>query len=73
MAEDCRRSFEGHIEYDERRDAIFSILQRDGRGKVFTVEGRVRGELLPLIQQHTPPDSHYHTDARLRGSSVVSM
>lgn len=94
LAEDCRRPFSGEIECDEallggRRKGkrgwgaagkvmVFGILQRDGRVKVFAVEGRGRDELLPLIQEHTTPGSLYYTDdwqayasLSVRGEHVV--
>ena len=57
---------------------VFGILQRNGRVKVCSVEGRGRDDLLPLIQEHTTPGSLYYTDdwqayasLAIRGEHVV--
>ena len=51
---------------------LFGILRRDGRVKVFAVEGRGRDELLPLICEHTTPGSLYYTvDWRADASPAV--
>ena len=94
LAEDCQQPFKGRIECDESmfggkrkgkrgwgaagKVLVFGILQRNGRVKVFAVEGRGRDELLPLIQEHTTPGSLYYTDdwhayasLAVRGEHVV--
>lgn len=71
LAEECQQPFDGRIECDEalfggRRKGergwgaagkvlVFGILKRNGRVRVFTVQGRSRKELLPLIREHTTP------------------
>lgn len=94
LAEECQQPFAGRIECDEAlfggkrkgkrgwgaagKVLVFGILQRNGRVKVFAVEGRGRDELLPLIQEHTTPGSLSYTDdwhayasLAVRGEHVV--
>ena len=94
LEEDCQQPFGGRIECDEAlfggkrkgkrgwgaagKVLVFGILQRNGRVKVCSVEGRGRDDLLPLIQEHTTPGSLYYTDdwqayasLAIRGEHVV--
>jgi transposase len=94
LAEECEQPFDGRIECDEAlfggvrkgkrgwgaagKVLVFGILKRNGRVRVFAVQGRGRDELLPLIQEHTTPGSLYYTDdwqayasLAVRGGHVV--
>jgi transposase len=57
---------------------IFGILKRNGCVRVSAAEGRGRGELLLLIQEHTTPGSLFYTNdcqayasLTLRGGYVI--
>lgn len=94
LAEECQQPFDGRIECDEAlfggvrkgkrgwgaagKVLVFGILKRNGRVRVFAVQGRGRDELLPLIREHTTPGSLFYTDdwqayasLAVRGGHVV--
>lgn len=94
LHEEVMTDFEGAIECDEPlfgghrkgkpgwgaagKVLVFGMLKRNGVVRVFPVESRSRGVLLPLIAQHTTPGSLYYTDEwhaytslAVRGEHVV--
>ena len=43
---------------------VLGILQRNGKVKVFPVQGRKGEEITKLVREHTKPGSLYYTDDR---------
>jgi len=78
LQEECREPFEGAVECDEttfggRRKGkrgwgaagkviVLGILQRNGKVRVFPVQGRSGAEVIRLVKVHTKPGSLYYTD-----------
>lgn len=78
LVEQCRESFAGPVELDEttfggRRKGkrgwgaagkiiVLGILQRNGKVRVFPVQGRDGKEVIRLVRSSTKPGSLYYTD-----------
>jgi transposase len=78
LQEECREPFKGAVECDEttfggRRKGkrgwgaagkviVLGILQRNGKVRVFPVQGRSGAEVTRLVKEHTKPGSLYYTD-----------
>jgi transposase len=78
LKEQCRESFKGPVECDEttfgghRRGKrgwgaagkviVLGILQRNGKVRVFPVQGRKASEVIRLVRSATRPGSLYYTD-----------
>ena len=92
--EECREPFDGAIECDETtfgghrkgkrgwgaagKIIVLGILQRNGKVKVFPVQGRKGEEAIKLVRKHTKPGSLYYTDdwhaygsLAIRGDHIV--
>jgi transposase len=94
QTEECREPFDGAIECDETmfgghrkgkrgwgaagKIIVLGILQRNGKVKVFPVQGRKGEEIITLVREHTKPGSLYYTDdwhaygsLAIRGDHIV--
>ncbi len=76
--ENCLEPFAGEIECDEAsfgghrkgkrgwgakgKIIVLGILKRNGKVKVFPIQGRGADKIIPLIKKHTKPGSLYYTD-----------
>jgi transposase len=94
LKEECRESFKGAVECDETtfgghrkgkrgwgaagKVIVLGILQRNGKVRVFPVQGRSGAEVIGLVKEHTKPGSLYYTDdwhaygsLAIRGDHIV--
>lgn len=78
LHEQCQEAFNGAIECDETmfggyrsgkrgwgargKIIVLGILQRNGKVRIFPIQGRDAEKILPLVYQHTKPGSLYYTD-----------
>lgn len=94
LAEECHESFAGELECDETmfggrkpgkrgwgasgKIIVLGILQRNGKIRVFPIQGRDNKTIQNILKTHTKPGSLYYTDdwhayasLALRGNHVV--